>query len=133
MNNLAKIMNGWRKYINSSPRREFLKEAFAPEGDDIYQGTATLTIDLTVRGKDAVLSDIRSITGVTIVSKEGLRHRRSGPLDISHIGIKIDDSLLGLYSTKKIKKHVELTVNTKIEGVRNFAFIEDLMPVKDAK
>ena len=133
MNNLAKIMNGWRKYINSSSRREFLKEAFTPEGDDVYQGTATLTIDLTIRGKDAVLSDIRSITGVTIVSKEGLRHRRSGPLDISHIGIKIDDSLLGLYSTKKIKKHVELTVNTKIEGVRNFAFIEDLMPVKDAK
>jgi hypothetical protein len=131
MNNLTKIMNGWRKYLNSSSKKEFLNEAFTSEGDDVYQGLATLTVDLSAKGKDAVLSDIRSITGVTIVSKRD--KRRSGSLDISHISIKVDDSLLGLYSTKKIKKHIELTVNTKIEGVRNFAFIEDLTPVEDAK
>lgn len=111
------IMEKWNSFLQEQTTEK------------VYAADAILAIDTEKRNKESILSDIRSITGVTIVKSDV--GKQVGVVETSNLRIKVDDSLLRLFSPRKIKKHIEMTVNTKIPGVRNFRFLDDLEAVED--
>ena len=71
------------------------------------------------RGKEDILSDIRSLPGVTIVAVREAEKRRPGE-DYSILSLKVDRLVLGHDSTPTIIKNLRHRIN-RLEGVVSFA------------
>jgi len=72
----------------------------------------------TDRGKNEVLSDIRSFPGVTVVAVREADKPRPGE-DYSLLSLKVDRLLLGQASVATIIKNLTNRVN-RLEGVKSF-------------
>jgi len=71
------------------------------------------------RGKEDILSDIRSLPGVTIVAVREAEKRRPGE-DYSILSLKVDRLVLGHASTPTIIKDLRHKIN-RLDGVLSFA------------
>ena len=65
------------QYIKQIIKEELSKILFEKKSSStVYKFKGILSVDSKKRNKEEVLSDIRSLTGVTIVSTKPAQHRR---------------------------------------------------------
>ena len=104
--------------------KEHVNKLFKESQSSIIKIEGVLTSDTTDRTQADILSDIRSISGITIVSSEDITNgdtAYSNDFYNSHLNIKIDPHPFigrGGFGNEQLK---EIIINIKkIKGVRNF-------------
>lgn len=126
---------------NNKPLKNILKEYIKHALNEIEETSVivkiegTLTSNTTIRNQGEILSDIRSISGVTIVSSTDITpDGNSYEKDYypSLLKIKIDPHPFigkGGFGKEQLK-HIILSIR-KIKGVRNFKLIKTPQTIKN--
>jgi len=118
-----------KQYIKQIIKEEFSKILFEKRSSStIYKFKGILSVDPKKRNKEEVLSDIRSLTGVTIVSTKPAQGENITPnTEESILSIKIDPHPYigkGGFSKEKVTDIIEDV--RKIEGVEYFKLIGNI-------
>jgi len=122
------VINDNKSNIDAEkPLKDVLKECIRlmlNENSTIVKLEGTLTSDTTDRTQAEILSDIRSISGITIVSSKDITSKDTAynnEFYNSHLNIKIDPHPFigkGGFGKEQIKQII-ISIK-KIKGVRNF-------------
>lgn len=106
---------------------QFLKEVFT---DKIYETHGTLMADTTKRGLADILSDIRSIEGITVVRVTNNRQPSAEKLKnyTVDISVKIDPSPFESFGIEKVK-FIQQSIRD-IPAVRKAVFKDHIKIVK---
>jgi len=104
---MKKIMENFKHYMVEEERPDFRFEA-------VLESESTKE-----RGKDEILSDIRSLPGVTVVAVREARKPQPGR-DYSLLSLKVDRLILGHASVPTIIRNITKRVN-RLESVFSFS------------
>lgn len=100
---------------------DIIKELRESSSNHLYKIIGVLTTDTTDRTQGAILSDMRSIKGVTIVTPKDY-HGGDTPIDNKFytvlLSVKIDPHPFETFSKEEVKNIIHQI--RRVRGVRNF-------------